>query len=162
LIRRSGSTLQPERCFRSTRRPYADLKGEGARLVGGRWNSPGRAAVYLAEEPALAVLETLVHLDLDPDTIPVDYVLMNVDLAELATTSDWLEEGPATAPSDVECRALGDSFLESGRALALRVPSVIVALSCNLVLNPAHPLIARVRIHSIEPFAFDRRLLFTK
>jgi hypothetical protein len=27
------------------------------------------------------------------------------------------------------------------------------------VLNPAHPLSAQLRIKSIEPFAFDRRLL---
>ncbi len=35
--------------------------GEGARLYGGRWNSPGSAAVYLAESRALAALEIFVH-----------------------------------------------------------------------------------------------------
>ena len=36
--------------WRLTRRPWADLSGEGARLHGGRWNSPGHAVVYLSEE----------------------------------------------------------------------------------------------------------------
>ena len=36
--------------------------GEGARLYGGRWNSPGRPAVYTAGSLALAALEVLVHM----------------------------------------------------------------------------------------------------
>jgi RES domain-containing protein len=36
--------------------------GEGARLYGGRWNSPGRPVVYTAGSLALAALEVLVHL----------------------------------------------------------------------------------------------------
>ena len=36
--------------------------GEGARLYGGRWNSPGRPAVYTVGSLALAALEVLVHL----------------------------------------------------------------------------------------------------
>lgn len=38
------------------------LNGEGARLYGGRWNSPGRAMVSLSTSRALAALELLVHL----------------------------------------------------------------------------------------------------
>src|SRR3990172_341094 len=36
--------------------------GEGARLEGGRWNSPGTPLVYASESAALATLELLVHL----------------------------------------------------------------------------------------------------
>ena len=126
-------------------------------MVGGRWNSPGRAALYLAESPALAILEVLVHLDLDEATMPSDYVIMEVDFSALKEI--WLEEGPADAPSDADCRAIGDAFLAEKRALALRVPSIVVPHASNFVLNPAHPLIGKVRIKSIEPFVFDRRLL---
>ena len=36
--------------------------GEGARLYGGRWNSPGLRMVYNSENVALAALEILRHL----------------------------------------------------------------------------------------------------
>jgi RES domain-containing protein len=154
-----ANAAPPQHAFRVTRRPYADLSGEGARLVGGRWNSPGRAALYLAESRALAILETLVHLDLDEQTIPPDYVLMDIDLSMLAGKSGWLAEGPAVPPSDADCRAIGDEFLAARRALALRVPSVMVPHASNYVVNPAHPLIGQVQVKAIDPFAFDRRLL---
>ena len=38
------------------------LSGEGARLYGGRWNSPGKSKVYLSTSRTLAALELLVHL----------------------------------------------------------------------------------------------------
>ena len=149
----------PKLAFRLTRRRYSDLSGEGARLVGGRWNSPGRPALYLAESCALAVLEVLVHLDLDEQTAPADYVFMAVDFSALDRTQDWLEQGPLAPPSDPECRETGDRFLASTRALALRVPSIIVPASSNFVINPAHPLMNKVKVGSLEPFTFDRRLL---
>lgn len=71
------------RVWRVSRAAFADLSGEGARLYGGRWNSPGRPMVYTAENPALAILEVRVHLDLDPDLIPDDYVLMEIDVPEM-------------------------------------------------------------------------------
>ena len=149
----------PKLAFRLTRRRYADLSGEGARLVGDRWNSPGWAALYLAESRALAVLEVLVHLDLDERTMPDDYVIMAVDFSALKGMSNWVEQGPSAPPSDLECRAIGDAFLASARALALRVPSIIVPASSNFVLNPAHPLIDKLKIGGLEPFAFNQRLL---
>lgn len=129
-------------------------------MVGGRWNSPRIPALYLAEEPALAVLETLVHLDLPPDLVPPDYVMMHLSFADgLPGDGSWLEDGPEVPPDDDECRKLGDDFLRSGRAVALRVPSVIAPFSRNVILNPAHPMIARVAVQMIDDFAFDRRLL---
>ncbi len=150
---------RPNTAFRVTRRPNADLNGEGAWLVGGRWNSPGRPALYVAESRALAVLEVLVHLDLDVQLIPQDYVIMAVDFSALEEASGWMEDGPSLPPSDAECRAIGDAFLDSGRAFVLRVPSILVPRASNFILNPVNPLTAYLRIEPLEPFAFDRRLL---
>ena len=51
--------------FRIVREAYAAtaFTGEGAALMGGRWNSPGARVVYTSATASLAALETLVHLN---------------------------------------------------------------------------------------------------
>src|SRR5277367_1816939 len=99
--------------WRLCRRPFAVLDGEGARRFGGRWNSPGRPVVYLADHPALAVLEVLVHLDLPPDDLPDDYVLLRAILPEPL--------GRASAEPGANERTAGDAWLQAGRSTTLRV-----------------------------------------
>ena len=140
--------------WRICRRAFADLSGEGARIVGGRWNSPGRAVVYAAETAALAVLEVRVHLDLEWSLLPPDYVLVAIDLDELPI------ERVDAFPADTV--AFGDAWLSSGRSAVLSVPSAIVPESRNLLLNVGHPDAARAVIASIRPFAFDGRLWRTR
>lgn len=136
--------------WRICRAPFADLSGDGARFYGGRWNSPGRSLVYAAESAALAVLEVRVHLDLDWSLLPDDYVLMAIDVATIAP--EVLIDTPA------DPRAVGDAWLASRRSALLRVPSLIVRESANVLVNVAHPDAARVSVASVRPFAFDSRL----
>ena len=51
--------------WRITKQKHARyaFTGDGARLYGGRWNSPGKLVVYTAESRALALAEILVHLE---------------------------------------------------------------------------------------------------
>jgi RES domain-containing protein len=136
--------------WRLCREPYADLSGDGARRYGGRWNSPGRPLVYAASTAALAVLEVRVHLDIPPDLLPEDYTLLTIDLDDLA--ADTVEDLPA------DPRAFGDAWLIASRTPVLRVPSMIVPESPNLLLNPRHPEAGAARIAGQRRFAFDRRL----
>lgn len=138
------------RVWRICRAPFADLSGEGAKLFGGRWNSPGRAVVYTAQNPALAILEIRVHLDLEPELIPQDYVLMEIELGEAAVTR--LDEVPE------EPREAGDGWLARVGTPILKVPSFVAPESFNLLINPVHPEAAIVAIVATRPFSFDRRL----
>jgi RES domain-containing protein len=139
--------------WRLCRRAHADLSGEGARIYGGRWNSPGRPVVYLAEHPALAALEVRVHLDLPFELLPDDFVLMRVLvpdglIAEVADASIAVSETVAT----------GDAWLVEARSMALRVPSVLLPYAWNVLLNPRHIDMAHAGIGSVEAFRFDPRL----
>ena len=131
--------------WRLARKPYADLSGEGARLAGGRWNSPGLPVVYLTAEASLALLEVRVHLDLPFDLLPADYVYMEVDLTGLAIEDAGLPDGPEL------CRTLGDEWLASARTPLLRVPSAIVPFSSNILLNPRHPAASGASVAAIHP-----------
>jgi len=136
--------------WRICKRGHADLSGAGARLYGGRWNSPGRALVYTAATAELAVLEVRVHLDLPPDLIPNDFVLVEIDLAALAV------EAVTSPPPDP--LAFGDAWLAETRTPVLRVPSLIVPEASNLLLNPAHPQARAARVGGMRAFTFDPRL----
>jgi RES domain-containing protein len=135
--------------WRLCRRPYADLTGEGARRFGGRWNSPGRPVVYMAEHPALAALEVRVHLDLPFELLPLDFVLMRVGVPDGPMAGD-------AAPADSV--ATGNAWLSEAGSAVLRVPSVLVPHAWNVLLNPGHPDSARASVREVETFGFDPRL----
>ncbi len=121
-----------------------------ARVFGGRWNSPGRPVVYAASSAALAVLEIRVHLDLPPQMLPDDYVLLTIDLDGIPV------ESVLALPANP--RDFGDAWLREGRTPILQVPSTIVPESANFLLNPVHPLARRTAIVAQSPFLFDARL----
>jgi RES domain-containing protein len=141
---------------------YADLSGEGGRRVAARWHERGRPTVYLAEHPALALLETLVHLDIDPDELPSHYQLLTVDVpdnvaveelaeAELARIADWRH-------SPQETRSVTRAWFSERRTALLRVPSAIVPAAYNYLLNPLHPEAARIAVAARETVQYDARL----
>ena len=136
--------------WRLCREPYADLGGEGARLYGGRWNSPGRPLIYTASTAALAVLEIRVHLDLPPELLPDDYVLVTIEASDLEI------EDVTFMPADQ--RVFGDTWIREQRTPVLRVPSVIVPENKNVLVNPSHPAAVGVHIVETRRFEFDRRL----
>ncbi|WP_293400555.1 RES domain-containing protein [Phenylobacterium sp.] len=131
--------------------PVAGLDGEGARLFGGRWNSPGRPMIYTAASPSLAVLEVLVRFDLPPELLRNDYRLLSIHVPDDAPVLE-LEDLPG------DPRAVGDDFLSRGEALVLRAPSAVVPQERNSLVNPRHPAAALLRLQANEPFKFDPRL----
>jgi RES domain-containing protein len=143
-----------------TQRAAAAFTGQGARLYGARWNSPGVALVYLSEHLSLAALEVLVHRHLH-----------RWAWTFLAYRAEWDESlmqrmAPATLPANwrfelppARLRDLGDAWVREGRSAILAVPSVIIPEELNYLLNPAHPDFRRIRVGKPQPFALDPRLL---
>ncbi len=119
--------------------------GEGARLFGGRWNSHGKACVYVAGSESLAMLEVMVHLD--DYSLLRHYTLLEVrlpanDVLRLPVEqlpADWRDEPAPQTTADI-----GDGWLAGGSSLALALPSVVVPRELNYLLNPAHPNFERV------------------
>lgn len=146
--------MRPERSA-----PDTAFGGEGARIYGGRWNSPGRAVVYASATLSLAALETLVHAD--PRAFARDYVAFRVRLPDDAVLELPQEEVPAgwrMRPVSPAARAVGDAWLLDSASLGLWVPSVVVPLERNLLLDPSHPRWPEVVVSEPMPFRFDARL----
>lgn len=142
---------------------YADLSGEGGRRVDGRWHDRGRPAVYLAEHPALALLETLVHLDIDPDELPSHYQLLTVEVPDDIAVEDLTDTAlaariPNWCHAPHETRKLTRSWFGERRTALLRVPSAIVPAAFNYLLNPLHLEAAQITVVARQIAQYDARL----
>lgn len=134
------------------------FSGEGARRYGGRWNSKGESVVYTASSRALAILEMLVQAARLPAYISIPAVLpRGLKLAELELKT--LPDNWNQMPAPDEVRALGSAWFESRSSCALKVPSAVVPVEHNYILNPEHPDFSLIRIGSGESMALDPRLL---
>ena len=133
--------------------------GEGARLYGGRWHTPGRAVVYTSASTALGLLEQLVHAQegLPPSylTIPVTFrfeLVEKLDPAKLP--SKW-----RVSPPPHELQRLGNEWADSRRSCILEVPSVIVPHESNFIINPKHSEFASIEIGAPIDLEIDSRLV---
>ncbi|AKN26767.1 RES domain protein [Stutzerimonas stutzeri] len=69
-----------------------------------------------------------------------------------------LPVGWAALPADKPSMSFGTDWLNRGSHLGLIVPSAVLPLERNIVLNPRHPAISRVKISRIMDFTYDDRL----
>ena len=140
---------------------HASLSGEGGLHASGRWHTRGRRVVYLADYPASALLEVMVHLEIDPEDLPTHYQLLGIDVPEdvsvMRLAENELPDGWRTQIALTRTR--GDEWLRAGTAALLCIPSVIVPDTTNYVLNPAHSEAARISTASTLRAPFDQRLM---
>jgi RES domain-containing protein len=131
------------------------FSGEGGALYPGRWNKAGERMVYLGSSLALAVLETLVHLEVDAVETAFTAIEVSLPDDEIKNVGklkkDW--------QSDLEySRDLGSQWLNANASLALLVPSAIVTVEMNVLLNPASPKIKQLKEVQAFAFRWDSRL----
>ncbi|MCC8423794.1 RES family NAD+ phosphorylase [Mucilaginibacter sp. UR6-11] len=146
--------------YRLVKSVYADdLSGNGARLYGGRWNSEGKAMVYLASSRSLAVLEALAHLN--PTNMPDDYSIITIEAPDSINelNLNTLPKNWKEYPEQNILQQFGNHFLFQNKKLLLKVPSALVDEEFNYLMNPLHKLAPSVKIITKKPFRFDERLL---
>lgn len=140
---------------------HANLKGDGGLRASARWHTRGHRIVYCAPNPATALLETLVHLEIDIEDFPTTYQLVTIDIPELVSRETIREETlPPRWRQDVhKTRKLGDSWLENQVTALLIVPAVLVPDTMNYLINPVHTDSQSIRIVQKARYAFDERLI---
>ena len=150
------------RIARVDRAPTAPLafSGEGAAKFPGRWNKRGVRAVYCSDTLSGACLETLVHLRPIPRVFP-ESVYYEIEFAESLLERPELSKLPSSWNSEMvseETREFGTLFLKAGRAVGLVVPSSVISLGLNAVINPLHRSFSLSGVKGPTPFSYDRRL----
>jgi RES domain-containing protein len=131
----------------------------GAKLHGGRWNSPGLAVIYASGTFAGALLEILVHTNFPHPPKHHRAVQINIpEEVEVETVAadqidGWEDAGMAAS------RNFGDQWVRSNRTAVLSVPSVITrGREKNVVINPAHSQFPLIICGPPEPVDWDPRL----
>lgn len=139
---------------------YASLDGVGGLYSSGRWHTRGHPIVYCTWNPSTALLETLVHIEIDaedrpervhvlkiegPDSVSIE----RVKLDELP--SGWLPDWSIT-------QQVGNMWLASRRTLLLEVPCVLAPETWNVLVNPQHPEIDQLTIRNVYEHPLDARL----
>lgn len=137
---------------------HLSLAGDGALRASGRWHTRGRRVVYCAQTPAAALLEILVHLEIDVRDLPTRYRLLKLEapddlvadqVAIRDLPGDWAEKTEVT-------QAIGDTWLAASRVPLLVVPSALVPETFNILFNPDHRdarriVISQVTDHDLDP-----------
>jgi RES domain-containing protein len=140
---------------------YQTLDGVGGLYVSGRWHTKGHPVVYCTLNPATALLETLVHIEIDSDDRPERFQVLRIECPDslsvelieaLSLPMDWAQDISFT-------QAIGDRWLSEKRSLLLQVPCVLVPETSNVLVNPQHPEANLLKLVAMYEHAFDARLL---
>ncbi len=134
------------------------LSGDGAARYGGRWNPVGVRMIYTADSLALATLELVVHLV----GARVTYLAIELDVP--ARSIEWLDVAILKrrwADDESSTQRIGQEWAQSTSSMAIAVPSALVAPRSgerNVLLNPDHAAMSKVREVQRFPVVLDQRL----
>ncbi|HWR53472.1 MAG TPA: RES family NAD+ phosphorylase [Bryobacteraceae bacterium] len=139
---------------------HRTLDGGGGLRAPGRWHTRGQRVLYCAPNPATALLEVLVHSEIDAEDIPVTFHYLEIEAPDSASveTLDAVALGARWRTDLNVTRAAGDAWLRSGRTALLRIPSVIVPQTWNVLVNPRQTDAEQIRIVRIHEQGVDARL----
>ena len=137
----------------------ATLSGLGAEKVGGRWNEVGTRAVYCSENISLALLEYYVHSE------NIAYLPKEILVAKIKFPDDFLVEELTEIPDGWNqypysnlTAAIFSKLSKNRDFFALRVPSTIVGLESNIILNPLFKDFGKVEVVDFISLPIDERL----
>lgn len=153
------------RAWRITKKKYSAhaFSGDGARMYGSRWSTPGIRIGFASETLSLAILEVLVHLQ--KTSMLSYYVGFTVDFPEEVVEDlapDLLPQDWRSSPPSAKTQRVGPDWVARGSSVLLRVPSVIVAHEHNYLISPVHKDFSRLAISGPSPLHIDGRLFEKK
>jgi RES domain-containing protein len=139
-----------------------DLSGRGAEKTGGRWNQKGTALIYASTSRALACLETLVHVG-GGSSLPLNRYLVKLSfpteafqarsIFDVTANVGWDAEPPGKVSID-----WGNAWALERASLLAEVPSIVVPEETNILINPAHVDIDKVKAEKLRKWSYDVRL----
>ena len=137
----------------------ATLSGIGAEKVGGRWNEVGTRAVYCSENISLALLEYYVH-SANIAYLPKEILLAKIHFPDYFPIEELIDlpVNWSQYPYNSKTTELFTNLAKDRNFFALRVPSSVVGLESNIILNPLYKDFGKVEILDFIKMPIDERL----
>ncbi|XOV95226.1 MAG: RES family NAD+ phosphorylase [Bacteroidota bacterium] len=146
------------RLFRLAREEYAsELLASGA---SNRWNKAGQYVIYTSGSVSLCALELLAHTNgIRPKG---NFKIMHI---EVANPGEIYEPDPGVLPEKwyllsgyPATQQTGSNWYEQGKTLLMKIPSAIISIEWNYVINTRHPdFEAGVHLIEVTDFFWDSR-----
>lgn len=148
--------------YRITQTKYANsLNPPG---IAARWNSDGSRILYTGGSLALSCLESFVHkngasISAGNFSVSIIKIEDSVSINEITIEEIQQLHPQLTDVSNYSItQKLGDKWIRESKSAILKVPSAIIDLEYNFLINPQHPEFSKVEIVKISKFMFDPRL----
>ena len=135
------------------------LSGIGAEKVGGRWNEVGTRAVYCSENISLALLEYYVHSE-KISNLPKEIQVAKIQFPDefIIEELEFLPDRWNQYPYSSKTTNVFTNLARNRDFFALKVPSTIVGLESNIILNPLYKDFGKVEITDFIELPIDERL----
>jgi ketosteroid isomerase-like protein/RES domain-containing protein len=124
------------------------------------WNDSGEPVVYCAPAIAMAVLETVAHIE--DAGLPLNRFLIRIDIPDGVWAHreelphDKLPQAWAAIPAGRASIKVGSDWLSSRRSTILLVPSVIVPEDWTALINPRHSDASAISAVEFRRFDYHR------
>ncbi len=147
--------------YRITTEKYSKkLTASGA---ANRWNMDGELVIYAAESRSLASLELIVHRSSIKPKIKYKVLVIDIDIPKSQILDIKTEQLPLqwrSVNSYKILQRIGSEWYSNNQKLLLRIPSAVIPMENNYVINTKHKLFStNVKIEAIEDYFWDERLL---
>ncbi|AZQ61903.1 RES domain-containing protein [Flammeovirga pectinis] len=141
------------------------LEGIGSAKIGGRWNNKGVYMCYASQYRSLALLEVAVHLDINNE-LPTDRMIVEIEIPDELVVQkiskqqlDNFSDTWHFLPPSEDSKYFGSRLILQKEAVAYMVPSVIVQDEFNVLIDPNHTDIKKVKVIGYKAIDIDQRLI---
>ena len=119
--------------------------------------------VYTSSTISLCLLEFFVHFD--PEAADIIQLNLEYRWADIANTLSHLEIQERDLPRNWKeipwpqaTQEIGTKWMSQAKHVVVSVPSVVVPMERNFLLNPGHPAFSKIQIGPALPLEIDPRL----
>ena len=146
--------------FRIAKGKYAsDLNPSGS---ANRWNLKDQQVIYAAGSRSLATLELAVHRSGITLNLPYSVMVLSVpddDQLVHHVKASMLPENWRSIAAYGSLQQIGSRWYQEKLSLMLKIPSAVIPMEYNYIINTLHPDFQWVKLVRSEPYFWDERLI---